>query len=88
MTDTELIRRFDKARRRRNQALDDLEPLHTELMTRVIKAGGVIRTKAGYATVTYTTMRVKDAEAIKKLVAAGKIGVTIRRDPKLGVVAT
>ena len=69
-TDAELIRAYDKARTKRNKALDALAEIHAALLTRTKAAGGVIKTKAGYSTVAYRTVHVKDAETIGEYRAA------------------
>ena len=88
MTDADLIKAYDKARKKRNKALDALSELHAALLIRTRDAGGAIKTNAGYASITYRTVHVKDSETIKRLVADGTIATEVRRDEKLDVVAT
>ena len=87
MTDAEMILAYDKARKTRNDALDALSKIHKQLLTRVKKAKGVLKTKSGYATVSYSTNHVKDKETVARLVADGTIPTTVKRIEKLSVVA-
>ena len=87
-SDAQLIVEYDKVRTRRNLALDELKPLHAELLTRARASNGVVQTKKGYASISFETRHDKDKKKIEELVADGTIHVEIERTEKLTVVAT